>query len=180
VLSEQTPSRKGQDLHGPVSDRLGRSKYPRCAYGSLSLDGREVQYPAYLRWICVRCTKSCRDLPGRKRKILLVESDARRITAATHLTAEEFSLSVAGSFPYVRRMRKSGGRCIFLKGSRCSIYRARPLICRFYPFSLKPARGSAFEIGFDPGCTGMGKGPHRGERFFHSLVALADRQLSSK
>jgi Fe-S-cluster containining protein len=77
-------------------------------------------------------------------------------------------------------MRKLGGRCIFLQESTCSIYRARPLICRFYPFSLNPVRNNKFEIGFDLGCSGMEKGPYRNERFFRDLVELANKELRSQ
>jgi len=127
------------------------------ASGSFTAQEGEVQYPVHLRWTCVRCTKSCRDLPGRTRNILLAQSDINQITDFTKLTAKEFSASSGGSSPYVRKMRKLGGRCIFLQSSRCSIYRVRPLICRFYPFSLNPVRNNRFEIGFDLSCSGMGK-----------------------
>jgi len=157
-----------------------RSLRPRQeASGSFTTKEGEVQYPAHLRWICVRCTKSCRDLPGRTRNILLAQSDIKRITDSKKLADKEFSVSSRGSFPYIRKMRRLDGRCVFLKDSRCSIYRARPLICRFYPFSLHPARNNTFEIGFDLGCSGMGKGPHRSERFFRDLVELANKELRS-
>lgn len=160
--------------------RPSQLKHPRQASASFISDRGEVRYPGHLRWICVRCTNSCRDLPGRRRNILLAPSDIRRITVATRLAAKEFSVPSRGPVPYERKMRKLGSRCMFLQGSRCSIYRVRPLICRFYPFFLRPARDSTSEIGFDPSCSGMGKGPHRGERFFHRLVALANRELSSQ
>ena len=160
--------------------RSSQLKRPQGASGSFTSDEGEVQYPVHLRWACVRCARSCRDLPGRRRNILLAPTDIKRITGATKLTAREFSVSSRGPFPYVRMMRKFAGRCIFLQDSRCSIYGARPLICRFYPFSLRPARGNAFEIGFDSSCSGMGKGPRRTERFFHSLVGLANRELRSR
>jgi uncharacterized protein len=147
------------------------------ASGSFTTEEGEVQYPAHLRWTCIRCTKSCRDLPGHARNILLAKSDIKRITDSTKLTAKEFSVSSRGSFPYIRKMRKLGGRCVFLQDSRCSIYRARPLICRFYPFSLHPDRNNTFEIGFDLSCSGMDKGPYRSERFFRDLVELANKEL---
>jgi Fe-S-cluster containining protein len=150
------------------------------ASGSFTSDEGEVRYPAHLRWVCVRCAKSCGDLLGRRRNILLALGDLIRITDATKLTAREFSVSSRGPLPYVRKMRKLGGRCIFLQDSRCSIYGARPLICRFYPFSLRPAGDNAFDIGFDSSCSGIGKGPRRSERFFRSLIRLANRELRSQ
>lgn len=140
-------------------------------------EGEEVLYPLSLSWICVRCTNSCRDMPRRRRKILLVRSDITRITGATRLGEEEFSTSSCGPAPYVRMMKKLKGACIFLQGSRCSVYQARPLICRFYPFSLRPSGDGRLEIGFDSACSGVGKGPTRNEKFFQSLVKLAEKEL---
>ena len=167
-------------MDSPTRRRSSQLKRPQGALGSFTSDEGEVRYPVHVRWVCVRCAKSCRDLPGRRRNILLAPSDIMRITGTTKLTAREFSASSRGPFPYVRKMRKIEGRCIFLQDSRCSIYGARPLICRFYPFSLRPARDNAFEIGFDSSCSGMDKGPRRSERFFRSLIGLANRELRSQ
>jgi len=176
---EQSRIHEGSNTGHPVRRKSSPSSPRQESSGSFTTEEGEVQYPAHLRWICVRCTKSCRDLPGRTRKILLAQSDIKRITDSKKLTAKEFSVSSRGSFPYVRKMRKLGGRCVFLKDSRCSIYRARPLICRFYPFSLHSARNNMFEIGFDLICSGMGKGPYRSERFYRDLVELANKELRS-
>lgn len=167
-------------MDSPTRRRSSQLKRRQGASGSFTSEEGEVRYPVHLRWVCVRCAKSCRDLPRRSRNILLAPSDIMRITGATKLTAREFSVSSRGPFPYVRKMRKLGGRCIFLQDSRCSIYGARPLICRFYPFSLRPARDNSFEIGFDLSCSGMGEGPRRSERFFHNLIRLANRELRSQ
>jgi len=75
-------------------------------------------------------------------------------------------------------MRKHEGRCTFLRGSRCSIYKARPLICRFYPFFLDRSKEGELKIGYDPACSGVGKGKVRGEKFFEGLAKLAKRELS--
>jgi Fe-S-cluster containining protein len=166
----------GSSIRGKSSRlRLRQEASDRFAH-----EETEVRYPAHLRWICIRCTKSCRDLPGRTRNILLAQGDIKRITDATKLTAKEFSESSRGSFPYVRKMRKLGGRCIFLEDSRCSIYTARPLICRFYPFSLLPTANNIYVIGFDSSCSGMGKGSRRSERFFLGLMGLANKELGSQ
>lgn len=146
----------------------------------LTSGGEVIQYPANLRWKCVRCTNSCRDVSHRKRNILLTAKDTERIEHVTKQKATQFSIASRGCTPYERRMRKIGGRCMFLRGSRCSIYKARPLICRFYPFYLHRSEDGAFQIGFDPACSGIGKGKLLGEEFFLSLVRLARRELPSQ
>jgi len=180
VLSERFHIHEGSNKGSPTRGESSPLRPRQQASNSFTTEEGEVQYPADLRWICVRCTKSCRDLPGRTRKILLVQGDIKRITDSTNLTAREFSVSSRGSFPYFRKMRKLGGRCVFLKASRCSIYRARPLICRFYPFSLHPIGDNTFEMGFDTSCSGIDKGPYRDERFFRDLVELANKELRSQ
>jgi Fe-S-cluster containining protein len=163
----------------PIRRKSGRLRLRRETWNIPCREDAQVRYPAGLRWMCIRCTRSCRDLPRRTRNILLAESDIKRITNGTKLMPEEFSIPSRGSFPYLRRMRKIGGRCIFLRESRCSIYRARPLICRFYPFSLQAATNKTFDIGFDSSCSGIGRGPHRNARFFSGLMGLASKELES-
>ena len=170
---------EGSNLDQSTRRACSQAKRSQEATASFTSGKGEVRYPAHLRWICVRCTDSCRDIRGRRRNILLAPNDTRRIAVATRLAPREFSAPLRGLVPYERKMITRRGRCMFLQGSRCCIYAVRPLICRFYPFFLRPARGGTFEIGFDPGCSGMGKGPHRGERFFQRLVGLANRELSS-
>ena len=159
------------------SYRVRRSTQTAVLFSS---EGEEVRYPARLRWVCVRCANSCRDIPSRERNILLTPNDVERITRATNLSAEEFSETSVSHQPYERKMKKLGGSCIFLRGARCSIYQARPLICRFYPFSLHPLEEAGLEVRFDSECSGMGKGPIRSKRFFHNLVRLAKTELSRK
>lgn len=155
---------------------MSRSKTPKLIAGR-SLDGEVIRYPADLRWTCVRCTRSCRDVYQRKRNILLTANDIKRVTRATRLQPSRFSVGLRGSFPYERRMRKIRGRCVFLKGTRCSIYRGRPLICRFYPFYLRRSEDGRFQIGFDSACSGIGRGKVRDAEFFHTLVKLARKEL---
>lgn len=135
------------------------------------------RYPAHIRWTCVRCGNSCRDLAPRRRNILLTAGDIKRIVSANGREPEDFSVPSRTRAPYQRKMRKLEGRCIFLQGSTCSIYKARPLICRFYPFSLDVSEDGKLEIGFDSACQGIGKGKRRGRKFFRDLADLAKREL---
>jgi len=176
---ERPPASEGSNLDQSIGSASGHFKRSSHTVVSFTSDEGEVRYPANLTWTCIGCANSCRDLPGRKRNILLVPSDTKRISSATKLTAQEFSLSSPGTVPYDRKMKKHKGKCIFLQGSRCSIYRARPLICRFYPFSLRSLSDGTLEVGFDPSCSGIGKGPSRGEKLFHDLVTLARKELGS-
>jgi Fe-S-cluster containining protein len=178
LFADQSSACEGSKLDQSIQNVSGyfeRSRHPAVSFTS---NEGEVRYPSNLRWICVRCTNSCHDLPGRERNILLTMNDITRITRTTKLTAQEFSRSSRGTAPYERKMKKHNGRCVFLQGSRCSIYGTRPLICRFYPFSLRPLGDKMLEVGFDSSCSGIGTGPNRSERFFRGLITLAKKELS--
>ena len=164
----------------PIRTGSSDLKWLRQSSSTFASDEGEVRYPADVRWVCVRCANSCGDLPGRRRNVLLASRDVKRIVDATKLTPKEFSVSARAPAPYTRKIKKQKGTCIFLQDSRCSIYRARPLICRFYPFCIHPSRTAALEIGVDLSCSGIGTGPRRGEKFFRSLVELAKTELSAK
>jgi len=51
-------------------------------------------------------------------------------------------------------MKKRGGKCVFLYGKACRIYKIRPLICRFYPFSLKKG-SNGYKFEFSEKCPGI-------------------------
>lgn len=97
----------------------------------------DFTYPANVCFACNGCGLCCGDTPQKKRRILLLASEAKNISAKTHLLIENFSIEVIDSDLYVYEMEKPKGRCFFLKDNRCSIYESRPLICRFYPFELR-------------------------------------------
>ena len=173
------PAFEGYNLDQTPNETPGRSLPSSRLPALISSDREGVRYPAHLRWTCIRCGNSCRDIQGRRRKILLTANDTERIVSATNRKPREFSVALRGRFPYHRRMRKLGGTCVFLQGSKCSVYEARPLICRFYPFFLDRAEHGELEMGFDPLCSGIGKGKVRGELFFHALLRLAKSELTA-
>jgi len=94
-------------------------------------------YPKNLAFTCNKCGTCCGNTAQRTRHILLTKKDAERITAHTKQETAAFAEN-ADSEPYVFEMKKNPetGKCIFHQKNHCSIYMARPLICRFYPFQL--------------------------------------------
>jgi len=139
-----------------------------------------IRYSPRLRWACIRCGNSCRDVGKRKRRILLTARDLARITHITLMEPKQYSVTSRNSPPYTKAMKKVEGKCVFLQGTECIIYEARPLICRFYPFSLVRSPRGEIRIGFDPACSGVRKGDYRGKRFFQDLVDLAREELSQE
>lgn len=127
------------------------------------------EYPRHLRFRCLRCALCCGDTEVRERRILLLEAEARRISEATSMEIGEFAERVEGSEPFLYRMRKREGRCLFLRGNLCSIYEIRPIICRFYPFQLENLGGDRYRFSYTEECPGIGEGPELGREFFEEL-----------
>ena len=88
------------------------------------------------------------------------------------MALEEFAAKIEGFDPYVFQMKKTvEGDCIFLRNGSCSIYEARPLICRFYPFQLQNRENDRYVFRYTEECPGLGKGPQLERRFFEELFA---------
>lgn len=73
-------------------------------------------------------------------------------------------------------MKKRNGKCVFLDGKACRIYNVRPLICSFYPFSIKRGdNGYKFEVSEECPGIGLGKALVPGE--FERMLEEAHSKL---
>jgi Fe-S-cluster containining protein len=135
-------------------------------------------YPAGIRFECIRCGICCGDTKEKFRHVLLLRSEAERISAKTSRCMEEFANIVEDKTPYCYELRKTkDGRCVFLKDSQCTIYSSRPLICRFYPFELGHEEDSRYRFRYTQECPGLGKGTEATSVYFKKLFRLARAQL---
>ena len=136
-----------------------------------------VEYPRNVSWVCVGCAMCCMDREGRERRIMMLEDEAEAISEFTGLKVDLFSSRMDGLEPYIRVMRKKGGACLFLKDRSCTVYRVRPLTCRFYPFSLNSEGNVAvFKLTDEP-CPGLGLGKPLKKAFFDRLLTAASKRL---
>ena len=129
----------------------------------------EFRYPKHVHFECERCALCCKDTEKRTRKILLLKEEARRISDTTLENIGNFAERTKESEPYVNVMRKHGGECHFLREGSCSIYEARPIVCRFYPFKLENLGNDRYIFSYTSECPGIGKGPLLQEPFFKEL-----------
>jgi Fe-S-cluster containining protein len=128
------------------------------------------EYPKHVGFICNQCSRCCGDTNEKVRHILLLKTDADRISTKTFLDSNEFAEKISGSKPYSYQMRKTNdGKCYFLRNNLCTIYKIRPLICRFYPFQLKNLGNNRYSFSFTKSCPGIGKGNQHKAVFFESL-----------
>jgi Fe-S-cluster containining protein len=128
------------------------------------------QYPKHLRFICEKCTLCCGDTREKVRLILLLKTEAERISKRTLKSIDEFAEKIEGFEPYFFRMKKTiEGKCVFLRDTSCIIYETRPLICRFYPFQLKNLGNNRYVFSYTSECPSIGKGPWLRRSFFEKL-----------
>jgi Fe-S-cluster containining protein len=139
----------------------------------------DFTYPINLCFECNGCGLCCGDTEQKTRHILLLETEAQEISTQTCLAIEQFAEPIIGKEPYVYEMKKpNGGKCFFLKDNRCINYEHRPLICRFYPFELKPCSDGTHAFDFTVECPTIGKGKTWVRKDFEALFELARKRLS--
>jgi Fe-S-cluster containining protein len=118
----------------------------------------------------VRCALCCGDTEDKVRSILLLKAEADRISKRALISLDRFAEKIEGFEPYIYQIRKTeDGKCVFLKDNSCSIYKIRPLICRFYPFQLKNLRTNRYTFTYTDECPGIGNGPQLKREFFERL-----------
>ena len=90
---------------------------------------------------CQQCGECCQ---GEDNSVVVFPQEIRRIQIATGLQwlevvglPEEGEWDKDGCFHTLEwRLKKEGESCRFYQNGSCSIYRARPMLCRTYPFYL--------------------------------------------
>ncbi|MCX8154028.1 MAG: YkgJ family cysteine cluster protein [Candidatus Bathyarchaeota archaeon] len=131
------------------------------------------EYPATVRFRCLRCGICCGDTEEKIRCILLLRKEVELIAIATEQPLSEFAVKVKGKEPYTYEMKKVDGKCVFFKNGGCKIYSIRPLVCRFYPFELKGAFDGKYLFLYTSECKGINKGGVLSKNYFKKLFRLA-------
>ena len=139
-----------------------------------------MQYPKNVSFECQRCGKCCGDVSRKKRKILLLKSEVKRISDITGLKEDGFATRLQNDGPYRYMMKKKGGKCVFLERNSCKIYPLRPLICRSYPFSVEKTRSKDFIFKVSDECPGIGLGDTVEEDHFERILSEAQTKLKSR
>ncbi len=89
-----------------------------------------------LHFTCTRCSACCRFDPG---FVFLSETDVKRLASALDMTYTQFIdvycrwIPAGGGYEQLSLKERSNYDCIFWKDG-CTVYEARPLQCRTYPF----------------------------------------------
>jgi Fe-S-cluster containining protein len=116
-----------------------------------------MQIPEFVRFVCQPdCSACCRIGEG---KVFITENEARHIAAFLNISEAQ----LLDSFTRIQddRFCLTDGahqRCIFLKGSLCSVYDVRPGQCRTYPFWPENMKNESRWRIIKQECPGIGKG----------------------
>lgn len=78
---------------------------------------------------CLACAACCHQAGG----VLLLPDDLRRLAAHFRLSEEEVLLRFTSDGEHIRTRGPKDPSCVFLEGTRCVIYPARPQVCVDYP-----------------------------------------------
>ena len=128
------------------------------------------EYPKHIRFRCLRCALCCGDTEGKRRSILLLKTEADRISKKTLQRIHGFAAKIEDSESYVYRLKMTDERkCVFLRDASCSVYEIRPIICRFFPFQLKNLGKNRYLFAYTDECPGIGEGSTLEKEFFERL-----------
>lgn len=107
---------------------------------------------------CTGCGACCREVSPGSNLVMVTPAEARAVADAAGRTfdgvAEPYPDFIEGEdgarYTFDWSLRREDGRCLFLEEGRCTVYGARPWICRTYPFMLDGDRLAVSE------CPGLG------------------------
>jgi len=92
-----------------------------------------------LKFKCTGCGKCCTGSPG---YVFLSKSDMERLSSHFSLTLDEFTKKytrlIDGQYALLDRLHSED--CIFLENNRCSVYEARPVQCKTFPWWIHNLR----------------------------------------
>ncbi|GHT87256.1 zinc/iron-chelating domain-containing protein [Spirochaetia bacterium] len=119
-------------------------------------------YERGLHFSCDHCSACCRIDPG---YVFLRKKDTELLISALNTAYPEFIdrycrwVPASGGLEQLSLIEKPNYDCIFWENG-CSVYEARPLQCRTYPFwpTIFSYSRSWADSGAAMGCPGMGKG----------------------
>jgi len=117
-------------------------------------------YENGLRFECQQCSACCRHDPG---YVFLTKSDLSMLVKETGLEESDFLSKYCvtvdlGGFKRISLIEKSNYDCIFWEKGGCSIYNARPVQCRTFPFWISNLEDQEDWDRTASDCPGIGKG----------------------
>lgn len=95
------------------------------------------------------------------------------------LTTGEFTKRYCSKTNGWYHLSESEGDCRFLKGKSCSVYEARPIQCRTWPFWPEHLNARAWKKEIADFCPGVGKGRHYSAEEIAKISALEKKNQAT-
>ncbi len=146
------------DTHSSLRRALAFLKMLRTMTGKPTKNPKKPWYHAGLRFSCTACGECCK-AHGAYSHVYADDDDTVAMAKKLSLTPAEFERRYAffddlGN----REIRFENGACVFLKGGRCSVYSARPVQCRTFPFWPENLVRKVWKEEIERDCPGAGTG----------------------
>lgn len=111
-----------------------------------------------LRFQCQGSGKCCVSRGGYG-YVYVNQRDRQRFAKHLKIPTRQFTRDYCRKTDGWYHLKDLDGPCIFLKGTRCSTYEARPTQCRTWPFWPENLKAKTWTKEVASYCPGIGKGP---------------------
>jgi len=118
----------------------------------------ESFYKKGLRFECQRCGRCCQSRGGYS-YVYVSLPERRRLARHLKLPTQTFTRRYCEKADGLFHVRNPEKGCLFLKRGRCSVYAARPLQCRTWPFWPDNMSRNVWFGEVQKDCPGAGAGP---------------------
>jgi len=138
----------------------------------------EVFYQSGLRFECTRCSRCCRHTPG---YVFLSSADVDALCGALGMdrpgVLKEYCRRVSIGLAHRISLReKPNFDCILWEDGGCSVYQARPLQCRSFPFWSGCVSSVEEWEHHGRQCPGIGRGALHSRREIEMWLAQRSRE----
>ena len=147
----------------------------------LETSGKSLFYAKGLKFSCIRCSACCRHDAG---YVFLSLNDTSRLEAALNISHEEFTYTYCRWIPSLSGILKLSLKekynfdCIFWAEDEggCSVYEARPLQCRAFPFWDSALNSPRAWKALAKDCPGMNQGSVYSEEEINKWLSLREKE----
>ena len=110
-----------------------------------------------IRFECQGCGRCCRS-EGYEAYVYLNLSERQRIAKHLNISTIKFTGTYTMKTKKRFHLKEPLQNCCFLINNKCTIYEARPLQCRTWPFWPENMKEIIWKREITPSCPGIGKG----------------------
>ncbi len=111
-----------------------------------------------IRFECQQSGKCCVS-HGEYGYVYLTREDRQNIARLLGISTGSFTRKYCQTTEGIYHLKDNGEACVFLKDRKCTVYEARPMQCRTWPFWPETMSAKSWTKDVVSFCPGIGKGP---------------------